>query len=220
MVDQSVTLSDVHLLLTDEYEIDRGQQLSYRAIVPQPFCCSSLARGDALLLRVGQHDHARRANLTPQGREVIDVRDDERVGRPMFNFRDASDGDDVKSGIVQSSMKPRQARRIGLEQDWTIVQGMEYDPHIKVFRHGTPLGVANARRREPAVLAPRRAAARTLIKSESYRKEFAHELPANSEEKRVAILLRCWCVGQLTATHSAYPHYRPFPSPVDPGAAK
>ena len=210
-------MSDVHLLLIDEYEIDRGQQLSHRAIVPQPFCCSSLARGDALLSRVGQNDHARRANLTPQGREVIDVRDYERVGRPMFNFRDASDRHDVKPGIVQSSMKPRQARRIRLEQDWAIVQAMEYDPHIKVFRHGTPLGVANARWREP-VLAPRRAAARTLINSESYRKEFAHELPANSEETcKRSPLLRC--VGQLTATHSALLSTVPFLSPVDPGAA-
>jgi hypothetical protein len=155
MIHESVTISQVHLLLAHEQGIDRGQQLPDGASVPQPSRCSALARCDALLSRVGQNNHARRANLTPQGCEVIDVGDHKCVRRPTFNFRDASDGHDVDPCSVPSSLKPRKARWIGFEQDWTIVRAMEYDPHIKVFRHGTPLGVANARWREPAVLAPR-----------------------------------------------------------------
>src|SRR3977135_1430766 len=83
MIHESVTISYVHLVLAHGYGIDRGQQLPHGAVVPQPSRCSLLARCNALLSRVGQNNHARCANFSPEGREVIDVGDHEGVGRPM-----------------------------------------------------------------------------------------------------------------------------------------
>jgi len=170
MIDESVTVSRVHLLLVEDCGIDRGQQLPHRAIMPQPFRRSALTRCDALLSSVGENDHARRANLTPPGREVVDIGDYEGVRRPLFNVRDVSGSHDVDAGIVESFLEVSQAYGIGFDEYWMRVRAKENHPRGKVFEHGTPLRVANARWRKPAVLVPRWAAARTLMNTTRYRK--------------------------------------------------